>query len=663
MPPSKTSVNKIRLIYFTDPVCSTCWLIEPHLYRLFQDYKEHITLDLKMGGLLPSWDKFQSPDNSQTKEEFLRNLINFQARKFGADMDGEIWAEEPIQSSFPASIAFHAAKKQDNNKSLKFLRTIREMLFIEKKDISSEHVLINAAIRNNLDLEAFIDDLKNGDAEKLFYQDLQEKINWKTTRFPTLIFINEKGDYVIDDKVLKTINESEILNYWQSIILKLSEGKIDRKIQNTDPIALMNAFDVLSTREMHIMSGTPIPHLKQRLDVYWNNGKIVKEEKENLDNWRVVEDSLFIKKNNFQFKSAAVIGGGIAGYTMAVCLKKNGIHPVIYERNNDNAAAGLGFLLLKNGIDALEAIGLKSKLLKKGNPINYFKAINPQGNAIYSQSLQDCIAISRASIMELLTDEFGKGNVLYNYAFREIGFQENGQIEAIQFHNGESIKSDIYFGSDGFRSGIRKQLFPHAELTSVGEQELVGTVHFPNLKNNRAEFVKIIDNVQGCSMGLIPLLNNNYLWFFQLNTNLLNPPDNNAESMRNFMLERVNKYPSDFKEIIQKTSFEHVFLWNSQRLDLLPKFHQNNLALIGDAAHPLLAFTSQGANSAIEDAVSLASLLSQQQKNESFEMIFEKYYDKRKEFIKKFIDDGDKLIEDFLNMNESLEYKIPLAIH
>ena len=663
MSSSNSSSNKIRLIYFTDPVCSTCWLIEPYLYRLIQDYKEHITLEIKMGGLLPSWDEFESPDNSKTKEEFLKNLINLQARKFGADMDGDLWLEKPIQSSFPASIAFHAAKLQDDNKADKFLRTIREMLFVENKDISSEHVLINAAIRNELNLDVFIDDLKNGNAENLFLQDLQEKSNWKITRFPTFIFVDELGDFVVDDKVLKTINESEILNYWHAIIQNLSDGKIERKIQNTDPITLMNAFEVLSTREMHIMSGTPIPHLKQRLDVYWNNGKIVKEEKEHLDNWRVVEDSLFIQKNNFQFKNAAIIGGGIAGYTMAVCLKRNGINVNIYERNNDNATAGFGFLLLKNGIDALEAIGLKSKLLKKGNPINYFRAISPQGDTIYTQSLHDCIAISRSSIMELLSEEFEKDNVRYNCAFKSMDLNENGNIESIQFLNGESIKSDIYFGSDGFRSGIRKQLFPNAELTNVGEQELVGIVHLPDLKNNKAEFVKVVDNEQGCSMGLIPLLDNYYIWFFQLNLKLLNSPENNADSMRSFMLERVKYYPANFQVAIQKTSFEQVFLWNSQLMDLLPKFHKSNLALIGDAAHPLLAFTSQGVNSAIEDAICLASLLSQQKSNESFEMIFENYYLNRKDFINKYIKEGDQLVDDFLNMSVSKEYRIPLAIH
>src|SRR5260370_2229803 len=41
--------------------------------------------------------------------------------------------------------------------------------------------------------------------------------------------------------------------------------------------------------------------------------------------------------------------------------------------------------------------------------------------------------------------------------------------------------------------------------------------------------------------------------------------------------------------------------------DPVPHFYQGNLVLVGDAAHPLSPFTSQGVSSALADAVALAS--------------------------------------------------------
>ncbi len=661
--PNTVISQKIKLIYFTDPVCSTCWLIEPYLHRLIQDYKDQLILEIKMGGLLPSWDEFQSPDENVSKEDFLASLINYQAREFGADMDGDIWIENPVKSSFPASIAYHAAKIQDSDKAIKFLRSIREMLFIEKKDISAEHNIISAVIRSGLNVEQFLVDIKNGEAEKAFQADLLEREQWNVKRFPTLIFMNEAGEFIVDKEALATINEPEILDNWYDIISKLTTVELEQKIQASDPITMMNGFDVLSTREMHIMTGTPIPELKVRLDIYWKNGKLAKEEKDYLDNWRIIESKYKIQSNNFQFKTASIIGGGISGYVMALCLKRNGVISNIYERKIDHTQAGLGFLLLKNGIDALNVLGLKSKVLKKGNPINFFKAISPDEKEIFTKPLEDCIAISRKNLMDLLSNEFDENHVKYNMSFEKINYTNKGNIDSIQFENGKQVKSDVYFGSDGIRSSIRNQIFPNTELASVGEEEIVGIVHLPELKNNKDLFLKVIDSEQGCSMGLIPLLDNHYIWFFQFNSTLHQLSENRPENIQKFMTDRVVNYPKEFQKAIKKTDFNNVFLWVSKRLDLLPKFHNNNMVLIGDAAHPLLAFTSQGANSAIEDALCLASLLSKQKPEEPFENVFEDYYAKRKDFIQKYIHEGDELIRDFLEMKTSNEYKIPLAIH
>jgi 2-polyprenyl-6-methoxyphenol hydroxylase-like FAD-dependent oxidoreductase len=411
------------------------------------------------------------------------------------------------------------------------------------------------------------------------------------------------------------------------------------------------------------MTGTPIPELKERLDIYWKNGKLAKEEKDYLDNWRIIESKYKIQSNNFQFKTASIIGGGISGYVMALCLKRNGIISNIYERKIDHTQAGLGFLLLKNGIDALNVLGLKSKVLKKGNPINYFKAISPDEKEIYTKPLEDCIAISRKNLMDLLSEEFDENHVKYNMSFEKINYSNEGSIDSIQFENGKQVKSDVYFGSDGIRSSIRNQIFPNTELASVGEEEIVGIVHLPELKSNKDLFLKVIDSEQGCSMGLIPLLEDQYIWFFQFNSSLHQISENKPEIIQQFMTDRVINYPKEFQSAIKNTNFNKTFLWVSKRMDLLPKFHKNNMVLVGDAAHPLLAFTSQGANSAIEDALCLASLLSKQKPEETFENVFEDYYAKRKVFIQKYINEGDELIRDFLEMKTSNEYKIPLAIH
>jgi len=48
--------NKIlKVIYFTDPICSSCWGIEPQLRKLKLEYGHALDFQYRMGGLLPDW--------------------------------------------------------------------------------------------------------------------------------------------------------------------------------------------------------------------------------------------------------------------------------------------------------------------------------------------------------------------------------------------------------------------------------------------------------------------------------------------------------------------------------------------------------------------------------------------------------------------------------
>ncbi len=48
-------VKPVRIIYFTDPICSSCWGIEPQLRRMKLEYAGGLDIEYRMGGLLPDW--------------------------------------------------------------------------------------------------------------------------------------------------------------------------------------------------------------------------------------------------------------------------------------------------------------------------------------------------------------------------------------------------------------------------------------------------------------------------------------------------------------------------------------------------------------------------------------------------------------------------------
>ena len=119
----------VHILYFTDPICSSCWGIEPQLRRLKLEYGDQMELEYRMGGLLPSWEVYNS--GSISKPSDVAHHWDEVSLFYEMPIDGDVWLDDPLSSSYPPSIAFKAAQMQDEKKAVQFLRRIREMVFLE----------------------------------------------------------------------------------------------------------------------------------------------------------------------------------------------------------------------------------------------------------------------------------------------------------------------------------------------------------------------------------------------------------------------------------------------------------------------------------------------------------------------------------------------------
>ena len=93
------SHKKITVQYFTDPICSTCWIIQPALKKMSLEYGPHLDIKYYMGGLLPSWDTCEGKIKSPTDAARLWKDVN---EIYHIPIDGDIWLEDPLSSSFPS---------------------------------------------------------------------------------------------------------------------------------------------------------------------------------------------------------------------------------------------------------------------------------------------------------------------------------------------------------------------------------------------------------------------------------------------------------------------------------------------------------------------------------------------------------------------------------
>ncbi|GGD69827.1 UPF0413 protein YjbH [Emticicia aquatilis] len=180
----EAKAEPIKIVYFTDPICSSCWGIEPQLRRLKLEYGSDVEVEYHMGGLLKDWS-YNSGGISKPSD--VAHHWDEVSHHYEMPIDGDVWLEDPLSSSYPPSIAFKAAEIQDKQKAILFLRKIREMVFLEKKNITKWEYLEKAANEVGLNVQQLKQDF-DGEAKELFKKDLILAREMGVRGFPSLFF-------------------------------------------------------------------------------------------------------------------------------------------------------------------------------------------------------------------------------------------------------------------------------------------------------------------------------------------------------------------------------------------------------------------------------------------------------------------------------------------
>ncbi len=270
------SIEKpVKLIYFTDPICSSCWGIEPQLRKLKLEYGNAIEIDYRMGGLLRDWS-YNSGGISKPSD--VAHHWDEVSIYYDMPIDGDVWLEDPLDSSFPPSIAFKAAQMQDNDKAILFLREIREMVFLEKKNITKwEH--ISAAAKNvGLDVEQLKKDFE-GKAKTNFEEDLKLAKESGVRGFPTMIFVDDSGNREV-------VYGSKQYAFYEMAILKLN-GSITKAEYSKDWETLFTKYNSLTAKEFSELSGMPRIESETYLNELSDKGLLDKLTTKNGSMWSI----------------------------------------------------------------------------------------------------------------------------------------------------------------------------------------------------------------------------------------------------------------------------------------------------------------------------------------------------------------------------------------
>jgi 2-polyprenyl-6-methoxyphenol hydroxylase-like FAD-dependent oxidoreductase/predicted DsbA family dithiol-disulfide isomerase len=272
--PQPKQKKPLQVLYFTDPVCSTCWIIQPLLRKLHLEYNQYLDIKYCMGGLLPSWEGYNKGQIKQPSD--AAKHWEDVCRQHEIPLDGDVWLEDPLPSSYPPSIAFKAAQMQDTDKAILFLRRIKEMLFLEKKNIIKWEYLEKAAFETGLDSARLKRDF-DGRAQELFKTDLELATDLGIKVFPTLIFSDGREQ-------LARLAGYHAYERFENIILKLLPGAVKEPIM-ADPYKLFSTFFSMTDKEYSVLSDVTPEEAKRQLTSLFEEGVIEKHDSKNGTIW------------------------------------------------------------------------------------------------------------------------------------------------------------------------------------------------------------------------------------------------------------------------------------------------------------------------------------------------------------------------------------------
>lgn len=273
----KSEIKPVRVVYFTDPICSSCWGIEPQLRKLKAQYGEYLDIEYRMGGLLPDWS-YNSGGISKPSD--VAHHWDEVSVYYDMPIDGDVWLEDPLSSSYPPSIAYIAAKLQDERKAVLYMREIRKMVFLEKVNIAKFENLKKAAESVNLDLTQFEADF-NGRAKELFKEDLSMARQFGVRGFPTMYFIDEYGSREV-------VYGSRPFEEYQRALLKF-QPKAEAAEVSTDWKSLFALYDSYTALEFQTMSGLTRQETIDLLNELTAKGILNRTDTKNGDLWSIVK--------------------------------------------------------------------------------------------------------------------------------------------------------------------------------------------------------------------------------------------------------------------------------------------------------------------------------------------------------------------------------------
>ncbi len=305
---------------------------------------------------------------------------------------------------------------------------------------------------------------------------------------------------------------------------------------------------------------------------------------------------------------ALIVGAGIGGLSAAIALRKAGWDVGVFERSPELRELGFGLGLAPNAMAALGALGVGDIVRARAFEPLRAEARRMDGTVLKRIEIPRGIlggplaVAMRPAVYGALLEAAGPGTV--RPGSEATGFTVAGPRVTLHLSDGTRADGDLLVGADGVRSIVRRQLHPtegpprSSRLVSVRGAVEGALAHLAGLD-------AIYYLGPGVESAFIRASATGIYWFVACAEELW--PRGEADPLA-LIAQVAPRFDRTFRAITSATAELRCDGVLVDR-DPLPSWGAGVVTLIGDAAHPMLPQTGQGAAQAIVDAVTLGRRL------------------------------------------------------